>query len=261
MSIRIRSKNAILELLKDGVSFEKIILADDLKQDDLTKEILSITISQNVPIEKTPRRRMGKGRSGKSQEVLVGFLAPKNTWSFKDLLDHLLKENQDPFFLLINRVEYPNNIGAIARTAFAAGVNGLIFQGEKDYFLNEETVHFSMGAIARIPLVKMNIFEALKELQKNGIRTFSIEMEGLSCFEENLSCPVAFILGAEGRGVSEKISNRCDKKISIPMRKGINSLNVSISAAIIAYEKVRQEGVNYLTKNGQGCAFDKKPEK
>jgi len=248
-SIKVRNKNAILELLKDKADFEKIILADDLRQDDLTKEILSVAISQNVSIEKIPRRKMDKGRSGESQEVLIGFLIPKNNWSLNSLLDDLLKNNRDPFFLLINRVGYANNIGVIARTAFATGVNGLIFQGEQDRFLNEETLHFSTGAIARIPLVKMNIFEALKELQKSGIKTFSLQMGGPIYFKENLTGPVAFVLGAEGEGISEKVSSRCDKKLTIPMRKEIDSLNVGVSVGIILYEKVRQEGLDYLTKN------------
>jgi 23S rRNA (guanosine2251-2'-O)-methyltransferase len=244
MSIKIRNKNAILELLKDRANFEKIVLADDLKQDNLTKEILSIATAQDIAIEKIPRKRMEKGRSEKSQEVLIGFLVPENDWSLDNLLDDLSKKNQNPFFLLINRVKYPNNIGIIARTAFAAGVNGLIFQGEKDDFLNGETVHFSIGAIARIPLVKINIFEALKVLKKYGVKTLSVEMDGKIYFNEDLSGPVAFTLGAEGKGISEKVSSRCDKKISIPMQRGIDSLNVATSAAIILYEKVRQEKLN-----------------
>ena len=93
----------------------------------------------------------------------------------------------------------------------------------------------------------MNIFEALKELRKYSIKTFSLQMGGKTYFNEDLSGPIAFVLGAEGKGVSEKVSSRCDKKLTIPMRKEIDSLNVGISAAIILYEKVRQEGTNYLT--------------
>jgi len=247
--IKVRNKNAILELLKDGADFEKIVLADDLRQDNLTKEILSAAANRDIIVEKMPRHRMDKGRSGKSQEVLVGFLIPKSNWSLNNLLDDLSKKNRDPFFLLINRVGYANNIGVITRTAFATGVNGLIFQGEEDRFLNEETLHFSIGAIVKIPLVKMNIFEALKELHKNGIKTFSLQMGGATYFKEDLTGPVAFVLGAEGEGVSEKVSSRCDKKLTIPMRKEIDSLNVGVSAAIILYEKVRQEGLSYLAKN------------
>jgi len=240
-TIKVRNKNALLELLKDKADFEKIVLADDLKKDDLTREILAVANSRNIPIEKMPRRKMLKGRSGNGREALIGFFVSKNILSLKELLEDLLKKNQDPFFLLINRVGYASNIGVIARTAFGAGVNGLIFQGEQDRFLNEETLHFSMGAIARIPLVKMSIFESLKELQKSGVKTFSLQMDGDTYFKENLSGPVAFVLGAEGEGLSEKVSSRCHKKLTIPIRKDIDSLNVGVSAAIILYEKVRQE--------------------
>jgi len=242
-TIKVRNKNALLELLKDEVNFEKIVLADDLKKDDLVREILSVAHNRKIPVEKILRRKMTKGRSGTSHESLVGFMISKNIQSLKSLLDDLLKKNQDPFFLLINRVSYTSNIGVIARTAFAAGVNGLIFQGEEDRFLNEETLHFSMGAIARIPLVKMNIFESLKELQKNGLKTYSLQMGGTTYFKEDLTGPVAFVLGDEGEGLSDKISSRCYKKISIPMRQDIDSLNVGVSAAVILYEKLRQENL------------------
>jgi 23S rRNA (guanosine2251-2'-O)-methyltransferase len=246
--LKIRNKNAMMELLRDGANFEKISIVKNLKQDNLTKEIISTAKSRGIQIKIDPIRKMPKRRGGQTREVLTGFLILENTWPLKNLLDELYKKNQDPFFLLINRVDFESNIGMIARTAFAVGVNGLIFQGEEDRFLNEETLHFSMGAIARIPLVKMNIFEALKELKEYGVKTFSLQMGGTTYFKEDVTGPVAFVLGAEGKGVSEKVSSRCDKKLTIPMRKDIGSLNVGISAAIILYEKVRQEDSNFLTR-------------
>lgn len=239
--LKIRNKNAIIELLRSGANFEKISIVKDLEQDNLTKEIILTAKSRGILIETSPIQRMTKRRSGQTREVLVGFLVPENIRSLRDLLDELYKKKQDPFFLLINRVDFESNIGVIARTAFAAGVNGLIFQGDEDRFLNEETLHFSMGAIVRIPLVKMNVFEALKELQKNRIKTFCLQMGGDVYYNENLSGPVAFVLGAEGRGVSDEVLSRCDKKISIPMQQGVDSINVGVSAGIVLYEKVRQD--------------------
>jgi len=247
-TLKVRNKNAIIELLRGGANFEKISIVKDLKQDDLTKEIVSTAKSRGIQIKIDPIGKMPKRRNGQTKEVLIGFLILENIWSLKNLLDELRKKNQDPFFLLVNRVDFESNIGIIARTAFAAGVNGLVFQGEENRFLNEETLHFSIGAIARIPLVKMNIFEALKELKENGIKTFSLQMGGAAYFKEDVTGPVAFVLGAEGKGVSEKVSSRCDKKLTIPMRKDIDSLNVGISAAIILYEKIRQEGSDFLTR-------------
>ncbi|MBI4121165.1 MAG: RNA methyltransferase [Parcubacteria group bacterium] len=238
----IRNKNAMLELLKSGATFEKISIVTGLEQDNLTQEIIATAKSKGVRIEEAPINKMAKRRSGQTREVLTGFLASENIWTLRNLIDEIYKRNESPFFLLVNRVDFESNIGVIARTAFAAGVNGLIFQGDVDRFLNEETLHFSMGAIARIPLVKMSIFEAIKELQKEGVKTFCIHMGGKTYYKEDLSGPVAFVLGAEDKGISDEISSRCDAKLSIPMQQGIDSINVAVSAGVVLYEKVRQEG-------------------
>lgn len=240
-TLKIRNKNALLELLHSEATFEKITIVSGLEQDNLTKEIIATANRRAIPIEKTPIRKMAKRRGRQAREVLVGFLVAEDSHSLKDLLNELYQKNQDPFLLLINRVGLESNIGVTARTAFAVGVNGLIFQGDENRFLNEETLHFSMGAIARIPLVKMNIFAALKELQKNAIKTFCLQMGGTTYYDENLSGPVAFVLGAEGKGASEEVASRCDQKLAIPMRPGIDSLNVGVSAGIVLYEKVRQD--------------------
>ncbi len=241
-TLKVRNKNAMKELLQGGIDFEKISVVSGLEQDNLTKEILSIAKGNGVQIESAPIRKMEKRRSGQTKEVIIGFININNIWTLPDLLDDLYKKDENPFFLLINKVDFESNIGVIARTAFAAGVNGLIFQGDEEDFINDETLHFSIGAIARIPLVKMNIFEALKKLQKNGIKTFCLQMDGDIYYKEDLSGPVAFILGAEGKGVSNEVAGKCEKKISIPMHSGIDSLNVGVSAGIVLYEKRRQDG-------------------
>ena len=243
-TLKVRNKNAMVELLQSGANFEKISIVADLEQDSLTKEIISLAKGRGIRVETSTQRKMAKRRSGETQEVLVGFLIPENIRKLKDLLDEMYRKNENPFFLLVNRVDFESNIGVIARTAFAAGVNGLIFQGDEDRFLNEETIHFSIGAIARIPLVKMGIFEAIKELQKSGIKTFCLQMGSGAYFKEDLSGPAAFVLGAERKGVSNEVSERCGKTLSIPMRQGIDSINVGVSAGIVLYEKVRQDKVN-----------------
>ena len=240
-TIKIRNKNAIIELLKGGKVFEKILLAEGLKPDALTKNILALAGKRKIPVETKPWKMMEKGRSGGTPEVLLGLLAEPSDWKLKDILADISIHNQLPFFLILNRVNYPSNIGFIARTAFAAGVNGLFYQGDKELFLNEETIHFSLGAIARIPLIKMSVFEALNELKSNNVKTYALHMQGETYFKEDLTGPAAFVLGAENEGLSEKICDRCDQKLSIPMQSGIDSLNVGATAAIVLYEKIRQD--------------------
>jgi 23S rRNA (guanosine2251-2'-O)-methyltransferase len=242
--IKIRNKPAMLEMLRAGVEFEKITLVQKLDKDSLTNEILSEATKRGIQIEEAPIWKMSTSRSGEVREVILGYLSQQKTWHLDKLIADLESKKQVPFFLLMNKVNLANNIGAITRTAFAAGVNGLIFQGSKDEFFNEDTVHYSLGAIARIPHIKMNLNDAMKELPSSGITTIALDMKGANYFETALTGPVAFVLGAEREGLPSNILSHCDKTVSIPMRPGIDSLNVSVSAAIILYEKVRQESIN-----------------
>jgi len=138
-------------------------------------------------------------------------------------------------------VKYAQNVAAIMRTAFAVGVNGIIVNPQEKSLISDETIRISMGAAERVPLVEMNLFSALKVLKENDIKTYAIHMEGNTYYEQNLRGPIAFVLGAEDVGISTGIMERVDGSLSIPMREGIGSLNVSSTAAILLYEKLRQE--------------------
>ena len=98
-----------------------------------------------------------------------------------------------------------------------------------------------MGAAERIPLVEMNLFSAVKQLKKEGLKIFGVHMDGDSYFNVDLTGPCAFILGSEDTGISTGMLERVDQKVSIPMREGIGSLNVSVSAGVLMYDKLRQE--------------------
>lgn len=240
-SLIVRNKNAILELLKGECKFEKIQIVVDLDQDELTQKIMEQAAKDNVSIEVSAYEKMPKRREGEGREVIVGYVIPNNEIKLNDLIDEIYSKKETPFFVLVNRVEFKNNIGIIARTAFAAGVNGIIYQGDDDEFINEETIQYSIGTIARIPIVKMGIFEALKELKRNDIKTFCTMMTGQSIYKTRLTGAVAIVLGAEDKGISEDVAHKCDEQISIPMKVGLDSLNVGISAGIVMYEKVRQD--------------------
>jgi 23S rRNA (guanosine2251-2'-O)-methyltransferase len=165
----------------------------------------------------------------------------KNSWSLDELLEKIYKEGKQPFFLVLDDLKYSQNIAAIMRTAFGGGVNGIIVNPQKKSLISDETLRISMGAAERVPLVEMNLFNALKTLRENAIKIYAVDMEGEHYYNRDLTGPVAFVLGAEDVGISTRIMERVDEKISIPMREGVGSLNVSASAAVLVYEKLRQE--------------------
>jgi len=239
--IQIESKNALLELLKEGRTFERIYISSNAYKDDKTKEIVDIAGKKRIPMYKVSRREINRRLRTSKSENIIGMMYSENDWKLSDLLDKLFEEKKQPFFLILDNIKYTQNIAAIMRTAFGGGVNGVIISPQKKNIVTNETIRISMGAAERIPIVETNLFTAMKELKDNDIKIVGITMEGKPHFESNLKGPIALVLGAEDYGISTGILERCDELISIPMREGIGSLNVSASGAILIYEKLRQE--------------------
>jgi len=239
--VQIESKNALLELLREGREFDKIFVAGNAFKDDKSKEIFQLARKRNIPIIKVPRRSINRKLRTSSSESIVARMYSQNAWSLDELLDKIYGQDKQPFFLILDDLKYSQNIAAIMRTAFAAGVNGVIVNPQKKSLISDETLRISMGAAERVPLVEMNLFSALKTLSENDIKVYAVDMEGEHFYNKDLTGPVAFVLGAEDVGISPGVLERVDGNISIPMREGVGSLNVSASAAVLTYEKLRQE--------------------
>lgn len=146
------------------------------------------------------------------------------------------------FYLLCDKLQDPGNLGTIIRTAHAAGVDGVILsKGTVDRY-NDKTIRATMGSLFHIPIIMDDENNSkVKSLLDNGFSLLATSLEGnKNFFEEDLSGKIIISIGNEGNGVSKEIYDLCDKKVKIPMPGGAESLNVSIAASIILYEKVRQ---------------------
>ena len=240
-TVQIESKNALLELLRGGTQFERIYIASNAFKDPKTREITKLAGDSGIPVIKVPRKTLDRKTRTASSESVVGIMISQNSWDLGDLLDQIYENDKIPFLLILDGIKYTQNIAAIMRTAFAVGVNGIIVSPSKKSLVTDETIKISMGAAERIPLVEMNLFEAIKKLKEEDIKLCAIHMDGQPHFHSKLKGPIALILGAEDVGISTGILERSDMKVSIPMNEGIGSLNVSVSAAILMYEKLRQE--------------------
>ena len=239
--IQIESKNALLELLLEDREFERIYVASNAFKDSKTQEIVNLAKQKGVPIIKVPRRVLDRKTRTSNTESVVGVMVSQNSWDLDDLIAQIYENKKIPFLLVLDNIKYTQNIAAIMRTAYAAGVNGIVVPPSHKSLITDETIRISMGAAERIPLVEMNLFEAVKKIKEEAIRLVGVDMEGKPYFEKDLRGPVAFVLGAEDVGISTGMIDRVDEKISIPMNEGIGSLNVSVSGGILMYEKLRQE--------------------
>ncbi len=239
--IQVDSKNAILELLKAGKSFEKIYVATNAFKDPKTSSILDEARKRQIPIIKVARRSIDRKSRGRGTKSILGLLISENSWVLDDLLNHLFSQKKNPFFLILDNPKYAQNIGAIFRVAYASGVNGIILPVKQTSYIDSEVTRVSMGASERVPIVEMGIFECMKDLKKNGVNILALHKEGDIYYKKDLKGPLAIVIGSEDEPISSKVLERVEGKISLPMREGVGELNVSVAAGVVCYEKLRQE--------------------
>ncbi|MCL2072140.1 MAG: 23S rRNA (guanosine(2251)-2'-O)-methyltransferase RlmB [Oscillospiraceae bacterium] len=154
-------------------------------------------------------------------------------------VEEILGASANPFILIADGIEDPHNLGALIRTAEAAGVNGVIIQKRRCVQITSAVYSASAGAAAHMKIARVNnLTETIKELKSNGVWIYGAEADGTAYTEVNISKKdgkVALVIGSEGRGLSRLVRENCDFVISIPMYGKINSLNASVSGAILMF--------------------------
>ncbi|NQT29120.1 MAG: 23S rRNA (guanosine(2251)-2'-O)-methyltransferase RlmB [Candidatus Saganbacteria bacterium] len=167
--------------------------------------------------------------------------------NYKDLLDLLdiaKAKNEPPFILILDGIEDPHNFGAILRTAFAAGVHGIVIRKARQVQVTDTVIKVSTGAATTVPIARVaNIAEAISKLKDQGIVVKGVEIDGTEVYNNiDLKIPIALVVGSEGKGLAQLVKKRCDGVIRIPMKGKINSLNASVATGIVLFEVLRQRG-------------------
>lgn len=154
-----------------------------------------------------------------------------------ELLDKIKQSGKPPFLVILDGVEDPHNLGAIARSAEAAGCNGMILPQRNSAPLSQTAVKASAGALPRLPVAKVgNLNAVIKQLKKAGMWIYGADMQGKDFRTVDYAPDCALIIGGEGGGLSRLVKENCDEIVSIPMYGKIASLNASVSAGIILFE-------------------------
>jgi 23S rRNA (guanosine2251-2'-O)-methyltransferase len=157
-----------------------------------------------------------------------------------DILSSAKDKGEDPFIVILDKIEDPHNLGAIIRSAEAAGVHGIIIPERRSVGLNYTVGKSSAGALEYVPVARVaNITSVIKELKKSGIWIYAADMDGEDYRKVDFSGPCAIVVGSEGSGISRLVKENCDKTVSIPMKGKINSLNASVAASVLMFEAAR----------------------
>ena len=204
-----------------------------LKENFKDKDILNYLKENKIKYEFTPEIRLNKMVREHHQGVVID-IDDYEYYKLEDIID----EN---FLVCLDHLEDPHNLGAVIRTCECAGIKGIIIPKDRSIRVNETVMKISAGAINNVKIVEVsNLSETLRKLQKNMFFVYTADMDGLDYRSVDYADKKVLVIGAEGSGVSPIIRKNSDEIISIPMYGKINSLNASVSAAILIYGMIKE---------------------
>jgi 23S rRNA (guanosine2251-2'-O)-methyltransferase len=201
--------------------------------------------AKGVVIHREPVEALDRRAEGQRHNGVLGEGGQVGLTELPELLDRLRGRGASALVLALDGVTDPHNFGAILRTAAAAGVDGVVFPERRSAQVNEAVVRASAGTAGRVPLVRVvNLGRALDELKEAGAWIYGLAAgpDSRSLFSEAFDRATVLVLGSEGEGLHQKIAERCDGLLEIPMPGGTESLNVSAAAAVALYQALARRG-------------------
>ena len=241
-SLTIEERNAVLEAFRSGKPVDKLFVLDGC-QDGPVRTIVREAKKHDTILNFVSKERLDQlSETGKHQGVIAHAAAYEYS-EIEDMFALAEKRGEDPFFILLDNIEDPHNLGAIIRTANLAGAHGVIIPKRRAVGLTATVAKTSAGALNYTPVAKVtNLAKTMEELKERGLWFVCADMGGESMYRMNLTGPIGLVIGNEGEGVSRLVKEKCDFVASIPMKGDIDSLNASVAAGVLAYEIVRQRG-------------------
>ncbi len=236
--IQLEGRNPVHEALKAGTV--TLIRVEEGKQGDpKIQEILAAATRNKVPVESVTRQKLDRMSETGRHQGIIAVVEPSPTWS----LEKVLKETgREACILLLDRVQDPHNLGAILRTSDAAGVDGVVIPKRGSADLGPTVHRVSMGGSLHVPVWRQNLYTAIKALKDDGFTVVGLDASADTPYwGVNLTGAVAFVLGGEDRGINPTLLDKCDTLVKIPLMGKIPSLNVSVAAAVVLYERLRQQ--------------------
>ena len=231
---------AVIEAIEAGKEIDKIFIKKDLNG-DLAGELFTLVkerglVTHRVPVEKINRI------TRKNHQGVVAMLSAVSYCRLDDIVPQLYEEGKLPFIVVLDGVTDVRNFGAIVRTCECAGVDAIVIPERNSVSVNGDAIKTSAGALMHLPVCReKNILSAVKMLKESGCTIVGASEKGAVNYTTiDYTSPVAVVMGAEDKGISNDVLKMCDSFAAIPEFGNISSLNVSVAAGIMIYEVVRQ---------------------
>jgi 23S rRNA (guanosine2251-2'-O)-methyltransferase len=232
-------RNPVIEALKAEKQIDVIYVNKDAGGS--INLICRMAKEQGIVIKQVSDTKLSYMSNGASHQGVIASGACAEYVSIEDILAVSKNKGTQPFIIVCDEIEDPHNLGAIIRTAEAAGADGIIIPKRRSASLNQTVFKTSAGAASWLPVARVsNIAVALDMLKENGVWIYGTDADGEDYTGTSLTGSIALVIGSEGNGIGRLVREKCDFLIKLPMLGKITSLNASVAAGIFMYEAVRQ---------------------
>ncbi len=241
-NIFIYGRKPILEALQQRPDeIEKIFIKNSIQPSTIT-EITDLISENLIPTSKVPQVKIENLVGRVNDQGFVALMSIVKYANFFDWIETLDQSN-NPAVLLLDGIEDPHNFGAILRTAAASGISAVLVSGQGQAPINATVFKTSAGTAGRIPIIRVHDSnQGLKDLTAAGFEVVALSGEATkTVWEKDFDKPVAFLIGNEGRGIEKNILKKCSDSVTLPMTNDVESLNASVSAALVCYEWRRRQ--------------------
>ena len=230
--------HAVEEALTAGRALERIVIARG-RHGERVEAVVQLAKSRNVPVRFEERLQVDRLTGTSQHQGVAALVAAKPA---ADLEDVLRSKNTQGLLVLLDAIEDPHNLGAIVRTALAAGAQAVVIPERRAAGLSDTVERASAGALAHLPVARVkNLVRAMEEIKEAGYWLVGLEERAAKNYTEaDLKGPVGIVLGSEGQGLHELTRKHCDFLVSVPTTGPVRSLNVSVAAGVMLFEVVRQ---------------------
>lgn len=233
-------RNAVLEAVKGDRDINKLFVQEGLSGARI-EEIVAAAKKRKVIINYVPKSKLDKLSHNQVHQGIVLAVSARDYASIDDLFAVAAERDEDPFFILLDELEDPHNLGSIMRTADAVGAHGIIIPKHRAVGLTSTVAKAAAGAIEHVKVARVvNMVETIKALKERGVWIFGTDMNGQPMKQWNAKGAIGLVVGNEGSGMSRLVKENVDGIVSIPMTGHVQSLNASVAAALVMYEVYQQ---------------------
>ena len=244
----IYGRNAVKAAIRSGRSIDKLIASKELS-DPSVREILTLAAQYHIPIVRADRRKLdsltmpfGYGGKPANHQGVVATAPARDYDSIEDIMTLAQQRGEPPFIIILDSITDEGNLGSIIRSAEVMGAHGVIMGKRRSASLSAVAAKASSGASDFLPVVKVtNLMAIIEELKEKNVWIVAADPEGQPAKSIDMKGAIALVIGSEGEGISRLVLENCDFKASIPMKGQTGSLNAAVAAAVLMYEKTRQD--------------------